>query len=550
MPYQFSDALDDELAYERIPSWGGGIDAFSTASELPADASQYGENIVLRDNKRPRTRPGADALGALPTGDSVLLTEAGDPITTEDGGRILLESSSGGVPGLIQGLVYFDTATHEQLLAGTDGRLFKWEGSDWTELLGWTLNDIGLMFDAAQGVDKLLITDGVQNMRAWDGVAFTDLGNAAGTTTSDPPVNATILCWHTARMFASGKGSESDTIYASKLLDFGTGKWDHVNFKFRVGGGEGDPIKALCSLQAFNLVALKENSVYLVNADPAATTAADWTIEPLSKVIGCVGRKAWCAYQNEVIFMARDGVRSVRRMVAADGQYELSAPLSIPMQPYIDRINWTYAHLIAARNYKELVLFSVPLDNSTTPNVVLAYNARLQVWLGLWTGWTPACWELTRFNQVQRLVFGDQAGLVRQFKDYVDLADDARYLDNGADIPTKLWTRSMFFGEAVNDKDGYHCETRFNPSNALIRVTAVGDDDDLRSREVDVRPDGVDLPVDLPFDLGGLGSKPKRMSLRGLKPFNEIYVKIESTKGWWELRTVTLSAYLNMLQNQ
>src|SRR4051812_27828060 len=117
MPYQFSDALDDNLLYERCESFGGGMDAFSTPALLPPDAWQYGENIVVPDNLRARTRPGADTLGAAPNG-----------VTP------------------IQGLKYFDTNSPKQLIAGANKKLWKWEGAAWAEMVGFQLTDAAVQF--------------------------------------------------------------------------------------------------------------------------------------------------------------------------------------------------------------------------------------------------------------------------------------------------------------------------------------------------------------------------------------------------------------------
>jgi hypothetical protein len=527
MPYQFSDALDDELLYERCESFGGGMDAFSTPSLLPPDAWQYGQNVVVPDNLRVRTRPGADTLTAAPAAGHA-----------------------------IQGLRYFDTPTYEQLIAGANTKLWQWSGVAWAEMVGWTLNDAALQFASAQGVDKVLFSDGVQNMRSWNGAAFTDLGNIANSINSGPPVGATILWWHAGRMFASGKASADDMVWSSKLLDFGATGWDHTNFSFRVGGGEGDAVMMGISLPPagvgdYRMAVLKANSVYTVNTDPTAASAAEWQIQKLTDGIGCVGRWAAALSGNDVLFMARDGVRSLRRMQSAAGQYELSPPLSTPLQPYIDRINWSYAHLIAAVNYKHLTLFAVPLDANTSNNTVLVWNGRLGRWTGIWTGWTPASWAVSRFGNVLRLCLGETTGLVRRWKDTVDPTDDATYLEDGAAIPSKLWTRAMLFGEPVNDKDGYHAETRFIQGNATVTLTALGDGAELRTWQGDLLTTGVDLPVDLPFDLPSpTAQRPVRRGLRGLTPFNEVFLKIESASGWWELKNVTLSAFLNMLQNQ
>jgi hypothetical protein len=522
MPYQFSDTLDDELLYERVETFGGGMDGFQRATLLPPDVSQYLENVIIPDNLVARTRPGADTMKAAPA----------DPASA------------------IQGLTFFDKLGTTQLICGSGGVLYKWEGAAWAAMAGFTLSDSNLMFEAAQGLDKVLISDGTKNLQAWDGAAFTDLGNTAGTTTSSPPVGATILCWHAGRMFASGQAANRDTIYASFLLGYGAGQWNHTEFSMRVGGGEGEAIVALASLQNFYLAVLKDNSVYLVNCDPTQTTAAGWTVSKITGGLGCVGKKAWCVYANDLLFMARDGIRSLQRMQAAAGQFDLSPPLSAPMQPWIDRINWAYASKICAVNFRELCLFAMPLDNSTTNNAVLVWNARLKCWLGVWTGWTPSCWAKTRFSNVPALVLGEQTGLVRQYKHAADPTDDNTYLEDGVPIGTKVWTRSFLFGEPVNNKDGYHAEARFNVSNAIANITLLADGADLRTWSADLRQTGVDLPVDLPFDLADPSARTARRGLRGLRSFNEAYLKIESASGWFSLWNVTVSAYLNMLQNQ
>lgn len=548
MGYQFSTVLDDTLLYERVESFGGGMDGFNRATLLPPDVSQYFENVHVADNLEARTRPGLERLG----GEPVYLTdEEGNRITTEDGNYILL-SGGRSFSTAIQSLCYFDTPDYEQLLMVAEAKIFAWSGSDWSEtaLAGWSFAaDSRIEF--AQGVNLVLGTDGTNPMRSYNGTTWSASLGTATTATGDPPVGATILCWHAGRMFASGNPAENDTIFASFLLQFGTGKWNHTNFKWRVGQGEGDPIVALASMQDFNLCVLKQNSVWLVNTLPTElTSASNWNTLKISSGSGCVGRKAWAYYQNDLFFMSQDGVRSVKRMQGAAGQYDVSPPISQAMQPYIDRINWSSAHLIVTKAYKHLIVFAVPLDSATTPDHVLVFNARLNRWTGVWTGWDPNCFEVTRFGGVQRLVVGEQTGLVRQWKDFEDATDADTYTDDGEDIPTKIWTRAMLFGEPVNDKDGYHAELRFSASDALVTMTVLGDNVDLRTWNADLRPSGTSLPVNLPFDLYSARAITSRRGLRGMPAFNELFLKIESTEGWFSLRNATFSAYLNMLQNE
>jgi len=507
--------MHGQLLHERVESFGGGMDAFTRSTLLPADASQYFENVNVLDNLEARTRPGADTLDEGPA----------DPDSE------------------IQGLLYYDTPDDEQLIAGSGGKLWVWEGSSWVEIAGWTLDSSTLLLAAAQGVDQALFSDGVAALRTWDGTTLTALTTNTGVL-GDAPVGATILVWHGGRMLASGVATEPDTIWASALLDFGNGKWDHTNFKFRVGAGEGERIIGVVSLQDFWLAVIKENSVWLVNTPPEATSAAQWTVVKLSSGAGGVSRRGQAVAGNDAFFMSREGVRSVRRMAAAAGQYEVGLPISTPMQPYIDRINWTAGHTIAAHTYEHLVLFAVPLDAATSPDHTLVFNARLGQWTGVWTGWTPRCFETTRFGDLHRLVFGQQNGLVRQWKDFEDAEDDDTYTDDVASYATKAWTRGMLFGQPINDKDAYDVELRFSKSNAIVTCTIVGDQDELRSWQHDLRTEGVNLPVNLPFDLASPRARTGRRGLRDLRRFNECYLKIESSTGWWALKNATLRAQL------
>ncbi len=575
------DNLDDPLVFERVESFAGGEDSYRRPTLLAADESQKLVNVIVRDNYEARTRPGADKLGSdyvnknvttatfasgatsitvgsatgILAGDSVAGTgiPSGTTVTDISGAPILVISAATTAAGSgnytfvspIKGLFYFDTPTYQQLLAATNAKIRKYTSTTWSDA-GWTPT-AGNRVEMAQGVDKVLMTDGVQNMRSYDGAAFTDLGNGANS----PPVGATILCWHTGRMFASGQPANPDTIWLSTRLDFGIGAWNSTVRSFRIGGGEGDPIMAMASMQGFVLAVLKESSIWLVTTDPQAEPAdfqAEQSSLSLSYGVGCVGKHAWCANANDVIFMAQDGVRTIRRMAAATGQYELSAPISEPIQGYIDRINTNYRHLITAVNYLEFVLFSVPLDSSTYNNAVLVWNERLGKWLGVWEGWTPAEWCVTKFNGNIHLTFGDNAGYVNQFKDKNSQTDDATYLDNGVGYPSKDWTKSFVFGDFITDKRLYNAILRFTAGHANMTMTVVCDLAEGRVWSNTLEPSGDILGTGtLPFLLASSSPTTIKKGLRGIASFNECYLRIESTTGWWHLRNVTLGAFVNAL---
>ena len=182
MPQFFNDLLDDNPVFERCESFGGGLDSFTRSTLLPQDSYQYGLNTSIPNGMEMRTRAGADLLG-----------------TARD--------------EKIQGMLYFDTHAYEQLIVGSDSKLW-WStvSGTWTEMTGWTLDDADLAFSAAQGVETVLFTDGTQQLRTWNGTAWSA---ALGTANTDPPQGASILLWHAGRLWAAGTAGGSRTAAAA-----------------------------------------------------------------------------------------------------------------------------------------------------------------------------------------------------------------------------------------------------------------------------------------------------------------------------------------------
>lgn len=543
MPSIANMGIDAPLLWEQVRNVAGGMDAFSDPVDLDQNASQKLVNILIRDKAKARTRPGVDALGGV--SGAALLADDGTPLLADDGTPLVSDadtSSMGGAP--VHGAFYFDTPNFEQLIGVFNNTFLRWNNSNWSTMPGYA-GVAHARVAMAQGVDKLLVSNGTDPMQIWDGAAWS---GSLGSTYTDPPVAATILCWHAGRMFASGKATAPDTVWVSNRLAFGTGDWNATTRSFRIGGGEGDPIRALKSFVGFTLAVGKENSVWLVETDPA-NDPADWSAQPLGESVsygsGVCGPMAWDVFGNDIFLVSPDlQIRTLRRMAAATGQYELSAPLSEPMQPYIDRINPAAMQTITVKKYQELIFFAVPLDSAESPDTVLVYNGRLGKWIGVWTGWTPTVWEITRFGGQSALVFGDSAGYINAWKDRADINDDDTYLDNGEDIATTLYTRNLAFGDVEADKVAFNARLRFNRGRADMTITAVGDDADMKTwTETMQQGGGSILGVDtLPFTLASTSPQLLAASLRDWPSFREMYLKIESASGWWELRNLSVSA--------
>lgn len=539
MGVKFLDSLDDVTGDVEQKDWRGGADEFLSPTELPPNTGGRLINCVVEDNGRPRTRPGADALG----------------------GAALAAAR-------IEALTYFDTPSTEQVFASINATLQSWSGSAWSEIADYPFgaNSIAAM---AQGHDKLYCSDSSNQWQSWDGSAWS---GALGSGVNDPPVGATIMVWHTAlnRMFASGAiNGQYDALYASVLdpASAGGGKWSNANWCVRIGRGEGERITAVVPGKGFWLAIGKEGSIFMVYADPAANSAADWLIPRLAGSVGCVGKHAMVAVGDSLFVIGpdlalREIVPTGAAVQAGDAPFELLPPASEPAAPYFARINTAAQDKIVLWKYGRYLLAALPLDSATEPSHVLVWNLRLRrlaevpgatipAFIGVWTGWTPTAFCTSRFAGVEQLLIGEDDGYVNEWKDREDQDLDDTYTDNDVNVLATIRSRSWDFGTQRNTKDAESVEGQFVSSTAAVDILAVMDDVEQARWSESLQVTQNELPLTLPFDLAVLGPSTKTRNADELIEFREMYVEIEQTGlGKVELKSLAAAAFLNTIDNE
>ena len=556
-------------------NFGGGVDAFRPADELKDSQCQLMSNVIVRDNYSVRTRPGFQAIDSLSHTWSLQVV------------------ANATITGGIQGMAFYNPSTTaaKLLFVGVGNKLFTWDNSAWAYVT--TANSFAptAAFTAEQGVSGIIFSDGSGVPVYFDGTTWTKYSD---NTTGEEKVitGCTIFKWCGGRMWASGNASASDTIWFSKLLEYRpkslaatTTSWGTSGSGYgstRIGTGNGDAITALVPMQNNIMCVLKANSVWLLNVQPGSTNpngtiGSGWSATEVGSGIstgsGCVGPNAAVMYENDVMFMSQDGVRSVQMMQASAGQYQLSAALSTPVQPIIDRINWPYSNLIKATKYRHLVLWAVPLDNSLVNNYVIVYNGRIGAWTGYWTGVPCNFMAVTKFNSTNELYAGGSDGSVKKWIDsQSSLSTDTTYVDSSltaspyttpvnSGIPWEVDTRSFSFGNLDASKKPRAVLFRFTAGNCAVNYTATADlmDDDAWSNNVLpsnlnnlftgnlLNPDGS---LGGSFLLSSSSPIETYRSLEGLSYFNEMYFKIYSAgSGWMELRNITVTAFLKSVKD-
>lgn len=522
MSYVLNMATDRPFLTERVQSVAG-MDGYQRPTLIAPEVMALMVNRLVTDNGKCKVRPGFDALG---------------------GGVI-----GAGYTTKIQGMQWHQRTGSQRLVAVCNQNLHNWDGATWSAAIaGWTATAATSLVQIAPMNNKLYLVDGTQRIFEFDGAAFTAL--AAG---DDPQAGASMIVAHADRLFAAGwDGSavEPYVLRASDLRNAGTGAWHPVNFNFQVGA-DYSPITALVPMLRNWLVVFKENAIFMVLTDPLQPSAATWNKQEVSIELGCVGKRAAIRVGGDCWFWSQDGIRGITSSVGTEGAFELVAPYSQPMQPYVDRVNLAYKHLICAHRYRDLVFFAVPLDDATEPSHTLVFNARLQQWMGVWSGVAPTCWATTRFTAAaEQLVMGDTAARVNQWKDMDEASLDATYTDNSVAIASTLTTKSFMFGEPDSNKDGDFVEFLFDASFGVnMTLTAYYDTALAKTWAVNESATQNELPLELPFDLAVAGAMRIRKELDSVGDFREVYFTIETTAGNNVFLTASVNAYLESVRD-
>ena len=556
MPVYYNDGLDDAVVYDRQASFVGGQISNFRENLLNESQAELLKDLDAPKNGVLKSRRGfhrfADLLGSTSSSTNV------------------------------QGIAYFDTDAKEALVAFVDAKIFAINSSgaiSTTGLAGTKVNHASNKVYTAQVANKLFYTNHSGNNKigqvTWDSSGSTYVVKEAGGTS---PTNTKYLINNNHRLFVYQPSD--DQIYVSDFLPnvavtgttdiFNTG----TNAPFKVGLG--DPVTGMASWVGFNIVIFCKNSCYVVDTAPksiSATLTADFTIRTISASTGCVAHGSIAQVGEDLFFLSRTGVRSIRRtmeenMVASD-----VGVISYPIQDVIDEINWAAVENATAVFWNNRYLLSVPTGTSTVNNTTLCYNTNTQSWTGVWQGTveeasgTPAStinpyqFVVTQFSGGKPyLISLDKVGNPLQFRDFIEdiILVDTDFQDKTTttfvDTGWQAVTRAFTFNEQVTTKDGEFAEFEFDRSNAVIDIGVILDgaeQTDNLADELDTGTGVLKLSFTLPSTLGSGKLNRFRYSMTQYPEFRELQFKFQQsgTAGadskYLALRSVHAGGFLN-----
>jgi len=299
----------------------------------------------------------------------------------------------------------------------------------------------------------------------------TNQSHAVAFISLAPPAKPIFLTTHTQRLFcvSADTAAMPDEVRFSDILDGET--WD-PSASIRVGG-DGDSITGLYSWFGYKLLVFKERSIWAIDADPQADPA-DWVVSLISGNIGCVSHRSIAGVGADVLFLSRDGIRSLAQ-IQAGTQTDVGLPLSAPIDDVLSQMDKTQYSICDAIYWNNRYLLSFPYKTGTaaqtTNNRVVVYHLLAKSWLGVWDNWTVYDFVYTAFRDLgQALMFCGKvtnlttgSGQIYAFNDY--LADSrltpvnqAIYRDSGQSFETYVVTKAFNMNEPMIDKIGYNVQ--------------------------------------------------------------------------------------------
>ena len=554
MPVYYNDGLDDAVVYDRQASFVGGQISNFRENLLNESQAELLKDLDAPKNGVLKSRRGfhrfADLLGSTSSSTNV------------------------------QGIAYFDTDAKEALIVFVNGKIYSINSSGTVSNIASAavkVNSTTARVYTAQVADKLFYTSHNGNNRI--GQIEWDTSSSAFVVTEFPaaPTNSKFIVSNNFRAFAYQPSD--DQIYVSDILaNAGSTTPFPAGNAFKVGLG--DPVTGLASWVGFNVVVFCKNSCYVVDTAPVPATsgastpaASTFKIRTISASTGCVAHGSIAQVGEDLFFLSRTGVRSIRRtmeenMVASD-----VGVISYPIQDVIDEINWAAVENATAIFWNNRYLLSVPTGTSTVNNTTLCYNTNTQSWTGVWRGTvseasgTPAStinpyqFVVTQFSGGKPyLISLDKVGNPLQFRDFVEDINlvDTDFQDKTTttfvDTGWQAVTRAFTFNEQVTTKDGEFAEFEFDRSNAVIDIGVILDgaeQTDNLADDLDTGTGELRLSFTLPSTLGSGKLNRFRYSMTQYPEFRELQFKFQQSGNagadskYLALRSIHAGGFLN-----
>jgi len=493
-----ADELDDILSFYRQKDMSSGQYSY----QHPTD------NIVMPENSGALlTNMDIDVLGKRKKRKGYVI-KADDLGTTA-------------VNGLIG---YSPVGGTKVLLLESNGTVYSWANTG-----NWASSKTGL---TAATVTDFIIANGLcfrlgqtDNIWSFNGSTWTDEG---GTTVegggSDAPKGKIGLWTSNQRLLLGNTSTNPNFLWPSDAGDPQT--FGDAAFEF--GQRDDKGVTGLVEFTDGEVIVFTKNSFFTWTITD--TTTSNWVVKKVSDV-GCVAQRSVKQMGQDVLFLSRDGVRTVVQS-AQDKKRGESLPLSFPITDWVERINWGNAHKAVATVWNDKYILAVPIDGSTYNNYMFVFSRRAaETSGGGWTiyeGCNANAFAIQDFSDVRRLYFGEASGDTKAYLFRSDSTSEETTNDNGTAITYTEESKRIDFGSPEFDKTFNKLEVEcIEQDSGTLTVQAQIDGENYTTIGTMAQTANLPtLPVDLPFDLLGGNKVRKTFNLESLGRGRNIQIKI------------------------
>ena len=171
---------------------------------------------------------------------------------------------------------------------------------------------------------------------------------------------------------------ERDQIAVSDISDNNT--FDSIYAQFRIAGGTADFTVGMYPFYNDSMVVLNRNSLHLISSTSGSLN--DVVVKELTSELGCLARKSVIMQGNILLFLSDNGVYGLE-FIDLYNLRGIGQPISMMIQPYIDRINKDLADKSVGVYHDNRYWLAVPLDGDTLAvgnNTILVYNFLNKGW--------------------------------------------------------------------------------------------------------------------------------------------------------------------------
>lgn len=213
------------------------------------------------------------------------------------------------------------------------------------------------------------------------------------------------------------------------------------------------------------LIVFKERSSYQVVFDTSGYPA----VALVNGSVGCVSHRSIEAVENDLFYLANDGIRTFGYVVNIPNVIRTNK-LSSKIDNIIGNINGAYAENACAIYHDNKYMLSFPYGASTTNNRIVVF----QLLYGSWTQWGDI--QVNCFNQFidtdsnEKLYYGsDDSGYV------VEFLKNGVYNDSGVAINAYWYSKQYALNTFSITKRIKHCDVQMRALTGVLSMDFIVD---------------------------------------------------------------------------